>query len=551
MRSNQRNLILVPAMLLIFAVLPGFSQLKGLKTITEDELRMHLEFIAADEFRGRETPSPELEICNLYLAGLAKRMGLKPLVQDGSYYQTIPVNVTSVSPANTRLRLISDEEGESIYYYSKSFGGSFRSSGTYSGDVVFLGFGLSDPEKGWDDCKELDLSGKVVVILDARLPESHEMASTANRLWSRTYSLRDKGAAAVLSVVSPERESKKASGSDIFFNIPRGRMTDSYESQRSARSSRPATRPSAQDSPQRPPLPFAQAEIGHDIASEILGLSKGELSAMFTAVSRGKQVPGKAFANMRAELKIEVETHPDTTRSVLGLVEGTDPELKNEYVVICAHQDHLGVRNGEVMNGADDNGSGTVALIEIAQALMKDRPKRSIIIAWFTGEERGYIGSQYFLNNCPVPKEKISACLNMDMLCRNDRDSLFLVASDLLSSELDGAIHKMNKKHKINFAFDYTYSNRTHPQRVYYRSDQYPHIRFGIPSVWFFCGFTPDYHTPRDDLEFVDYKKMLKAAKLVYLTAYEIGGLKELLKLDVNPDVTSRGEHNLTVESIR
>ncbi len=108
-----------------------------------------------------------------------------------------------------------------------------------------------------------------------------------------------------------------------------------------------------------------------------------------------------------------------------------------------------------------------------------------MIIAWFTGEERGYIGSQFFVNNSVVPIEKINACLNMDMLGRNNTDSLFLVGSDLLSSELDKTIHKVNRQHNINFGFDYTYSNLTHPQRVYFRSDQYPHIRFGIPSVWF------------------------------------------------------------------
>ncbi len=272
---------------------------------------------------------------------------------------------------------------------------------------------------------------------------------------------------------------------------------------------------------------------------------------MFGEIASGRRVPGKNLPEKRIELRVEVEKRADTTRSVLGLVEGTDPELKHEYIVVCAHHDHLGVRNGEVMAGADDNGSGTVALIEIAQALMVERPKRSVIIAWFTGEERGYIGSQTFVNNCPVPIEKISACLNMDMLCRNDPGSLYLVASDMLSSELDGAINKVNKEYHIDFDFSYIYSNRTHPQRVYYRSDQYPHIRFGIPSVWFFCGFTPDYHTTRDVLELVDYKKMLKAAKLVYLTAYEIGNMPELLKLDVNPDVTSRGKHNLSVESIK
>lgn len=539
--------LFVLLIVLLLGISPCWAQVKGLKTITENELRMHLEFIAAEEFQGRETPSPHLEICTLYLGNLAKVYGLKPIMPDGSYYQTIPVNVTSVSQTNTRMRIIS-ERGERVYYYEKDFGGSFRRSGSYTGDVVFVGFGLSAPDQGWDDCKDLDLSGKVVVILDGKLPERHALAATANRARSRINALRNKGAAAVLTVVSKDRQKKKDAGVEIFYNIPRGRMAVSYESQRRSRSSVPAKKPPIR---QRPPLPFANSEISHEVAFEILGLSREELSEMFAKIECGQQVPGISFPKRRIELRIEVETRPDTTRNVLGLVEGSDPNLKNEYLVICAHHDHLGVRNGEVIAGADDNGSGTVALIEIAQALLTDRPKRSVIIAWFTGEERGYIGSQFFLNNCPVPIEKISACLNMDMLSRNDPESLYLVASDLLSSELDGSIHKVNKEYDINFDFSYIYSNRTHPQRVYYRSDQYPHIRFGIPSVWFFCGFTPDYHTPRDIVEFVDYKKMLKVTKLVYLTAFDVGNKEALLKLDVNPDVTSRGKHNLSIESIK
>jgi Zn-dependent M28 family amino/carboxypeptidase len=159
-------------------------------------------------------------------------------------------------------------------------------------------------------------------------------------------------------------------------------------------------------------------------------------------------------------------------------------------------------------------------------------------------------GSHYFINNCPVPVEKISACLNMDMIGRNDSDTLFLVGSDLLSTELDASLNRVNKKYGINFGFDYRYSDPKHPQRVYFRSDHYPFIRFGIPGVWIFCGFTPDYHTSRDLPEFINYNKFLKTTRLVYLTAYDIGNLKELLKLDVNPAVTTRGNHNLKESSL-
>ena len=123
----------------------------------------------------------------------------------------------------------------------------------------------------------------------------------------------------------------------------------------------------------------------------------------------------------------------------------------------------------------------------------------------------------------------------MDMLGRNNTDSLFLVCSDLLSSELDASINKVNIESGINFGFDYRYSNINNPEQVYFRSDHYPFVRFGIPSVWFFSGFTPDYHTPRDATEFINYAKFFRITKLVYLTAFDIGNKKDLLKLDINP----------------
>ena len=549
----------------------SFSQTKGLSTITEKELRYHLEFLGALEFRGRETPSPELEIATLYLGNWAKDAGLKPILKDGSFYQTVPITVTAVSQPNTKIR-ISRGNGERFFSYGKSFGGNFSGSGSYSGTVVFTGLGLSNPEKGWDDLKDLNLSGKVVLIMDEQLPASGPV--TSSRLSARIAVIRNKGAAAVFSILSPEREAK---GFKTFEKIPAGRMGTLYDSQRtsfgppaarttpqavSPASQAPPTSPTSPTSqasqttqtapviPPRPSLPFGQAEISHELAADILGISIAEVGAMFDMVKEGKQVPSKTLSEVRVQLDVKTESYPSTSRSVIGIIEGTDPVLKNEYIVVSGHHDHLGISNGEIMAGADDNATASVALIEIAQALLVERPKRSVIIAWFTGEEKGLNGSHYFVNNCPVPVEKISTCLNMDMLGRNNADSLFLVGSDLISSELDAAINKVNKQSKINFGFSYVYSNLTHPSSVYTRSDHYPFIRFGIPSVWFFCGFTPDYHTPKDVLEFIDYKKFFKITKLVYLTAFETANKMELLKLDVNPAVTSRGKHNLTERSL-
>jgi hypothetical protein len=524
------------------------SQAKGLKTITENDLRYHLEFLGAKEFRGRETPSNELEIAALYIGNWAKHSGLKPILKNGSFYQEVPLKVTAVSDAGTRLKVIK-VGNESTYYFKKSFGGNFPATGSYYGSVVFAGFGISDPGNGWDDLKGLDLRGKIVVIIDEQRPGDKSVPSPwlNTRLGDIVKVIRERGASAVFSIVSPEKLERIATPSGFYDYLPTGRLGITYDSQRTnfASSSAPVT--SNQD---RPLLPFVFAEINHHLAAGLLGVKDDEIAALFNAVRTGKSLPVKELPDVYVKLDVEVESSNATSRNVIAVVEGSDPVLKNEYVVISGHFDGRGIDDGEIIPAADDNGTATVALIEIGKALLAERPKRSVILAWVTGEEQGMNGSHYFINNCPVPVEKISACLDMDMLGRNNPDSLFLVGSDLLSSELDASIRRVNTRGGINFGFDHRYSNLTHPQRVYFRSDHYPFIRFGIPSVWFFCGFTNDYHTYRDLPEFIDYSKFMKATKLVYLTAMDIGNMKNMLKLDVNPAVTSRGAHNLKEPSL-
>jgi hypothetical protein len=536
-------------LVLLQACLCSFSQSRGLKTITEKELRYHLAFLGAKEFRGRETPSPELEIATLYLGNWLKNAGLKPLMSDGTFYQNVPLTVTSVFQPNTKITL-SKGSGEKVYYFGKGFNGNFSGTSSCSGSVVFIGTGIYDPENGWDDFKDLDLTGKIVIILDVQRPGLKYVsgATWASRLSTRITEIRKRGASAVFSIVSPERENRMARGVNIFDYIPAGRLSPVYDSQRTDFGF--GTGIVTGTATTRRSLPFERAEISHEVAAEILEVSKSEIAAMFETINHGQQVPPEEVPGINVRLDVDVDTYASTSRNVIALVEGTDPVLKNEYIVICGHHDGRGIDDGELIAGADDNGTGTVALMEIAQALMTERPKRSVILAWVTGEEQGMNGSHYFINNCPVPVEKISACLNMDMIGRNDSDTLFLVGSDLLSTALDASLNRVNKKYGINFGFDYRYSDPKHPQRVYFRSDHYPFIRFGIPGVWIFGGFTPDYHTSRDLPEFINYNKFLKTTRLVYLTAYDIGNLKELLKLDVNPAVTTRGNHNLKESSL-
>jgi hypothetical protein len=508
-------------------------QQKAGDSITAKELEVHLDFLASDEFRGRNTPSPELKITSRYIATMVESYGLEPLMPDGSYFQTIPLEVRTIDPTQSRIRLVTNQ-GHQSFSHGYDFGITDRryEEAQISGDIVFAGLGLEAPEQDWDDFSDVDIKGKIVVMLDASLPQSHPLGAPEHERLYRRRSRRtgQKGAVAVLSVVSEERERNFAEKGYLFDTTGRARLVQDLK----------APWVSSQ-------IPYSlRADIRHSMASEILGISPAELKEMFRTIKQGEKVPARVLRGRRLEITISVETQKDYTSNVVAFLEGTDNSLNDEYVLFGSHHDHIGTREGKVYNGADDNGSGTVAMLEIAQALTIARPKRSTILVWHTGEEKGLWGSRYFVEHSPVPVEKMSAELNMDMLCRNDPNSIYLIGSKILSSELDAAIHSVNDAH-IRMNLDYTYENPKHPESFFFRSDQYPYIQYGVPAVWFFCGTTEDYHQESDTVDRVDFEKMEKVARLVYLTAMELGNKQELLKLDTHPDITSRGEHNLKV----
>jgi hypothetical protein len=548
---RKSTFFLLSVVQLVALTFAGHAQTKAMNSITSDDLRLHLNIVASSETEGRNTPSTGVNIISRYLATMAERYGLKPLMPSGSYYQDIPLQIPAVSEHKSRLRVISPI-GEEFYSYPQGFGGNFRISGVWGGEVVFVGYGLSAPDKGWDDYGDMDLAGKVVIMLAGQLPEDHALRAPAI-LATRALVPRAKGAALILTVISPEREKDMFAGNAGFQLTQRPTLPSTYPTQNTGRTSTPPPKQQlvASTQPQEPrpgPAPVL-CEIRHETAAGILGINRSELEAMFASIARGQQVPRQLVAK-RIELSVVMETRTGSSPNVLAVLEGSDPILKSEYVVISSHHDHLGMRNGQPLDGADDNGSGTVGMLEIAQALAIERPKRSVIFAWFTGEEQGLLGSHYFVNNCPVPLEKISANLNLDMISRNDPDGLYLIASNHLSTELDGAIRNQNDKYS-RLKFDYKYSGEDRLENFYRRSDHYPFIRVGIPGVWLFCGTTPDYHTVRDTIDRVDFGKMEKVTRLTYLVTFEIGNKPELLKLDANPKVQTRGKHNTSVESIR
>jgi hypothetical protein len=535
------------------SLIPLAAQTKGLKAISAENMKPHLKFLGSREFRGRNTPSAELNIASRYIALIAERIGLKPLMPNGSYYQDVPVEVTTISAAKSYLRIMA-ESGEQKFYFPQAFTTSIRAGGEWAaaGSLVFLGSAVYGANPSPAAFADIDLRGKICVYLDIPRPidSSGQRVAMTGILpagWSRI--LREKGALGLVTIISRARENNLAQKGLTFDAAERLRFLDIESTNpRPLAESQAAPAPQTAAPSQAPAAasPFYTVEVRHETGAAILGVSRFELDKMFEAGGQGQPLPARSLEGKTLEVAVFMQQRKEATPNVVAYLPGGDPKLKEEYIVIGSHHDHNPSREGRIFPGADDNGSGSVAMLEIAKALMIERPKRSVIFVWHTAEEKGLIGAYYFVQHCPVPAEKISANLNLDMITRNDPNGIYLIGSNKVSTELDKSIHAMNDR-SIHLTLDYKYEDPGHPDRFFFRSDQYPYIRYGIPGVWFFCGTTEDYHQETDVEEKVDYKKMEKVTKLVYLVAMDIGNKPGLLKLDVSPDITSRGKHNMKI----
>ncbi len=543
-----RSRVIVLTVILFCAVaLPAQAQSRGLKAIRAGDMRIDLEFLAALEFEGRSGPSTALNIAARYIGLEAGRRGLKPLLPDGSYLQYVPVEVKSLSAGKSHLRVITSRS-EEAFFFPESFSPGSRSpaeEGTVAGPLVFLGTALNPATPDWNKLVLPDLRGKFAVLMDVPPPASAAQVAAVARTatFARSRFLREKGAIGLVTIIRAEREAnlaEKGIGFDLTMS-QRWRFPDIETGIPGA-----ASTLSPNQTGSSPAFPFYLVDVRHDAGAAILGLSRSDVDRLFASAAAGESIPPQSFDGRTLEVALYYDTQRTATPNVVGWIEGSDPKLKREYIVIGSHHDHLPPREGRILPGADDNGSGTVAMLSLVKAVKAQRPKRSVIFVWHTAEEKGLIGAYYFVQHCPVPVEKISANLNLDMISRNDPNMIYLIGSNKISTELDRAIHSANDR-SSKFKLDYTYESPAHPDRFFFRSDQYPYIRFGIPGVWFFCGTTPDYHQDTDLQERCDFNKMERVAKLAYVTLIDIGSKPGLLKLDVNPEITARGAHNMKI----
>ncbi|MGV3618479.1 MAG: M28 family peptidase [Fimbriimonas sp.] len=470
------------------AVAPPADVKKGFDRITIDEAKRHLGYLAGPECAGRGTGQPGYQKAAEYVAARFKEYGLKPVGPGGTYFQNVPFYATGVVPGSTDIVV-----GNRRVPANSVLITSAPETLDLKGKFVVL-----DVKGDRIDLAGPDLEGAIVVVRGDQRSQIRARAAVSRAKAAAILYETEK-----LPDATPSVSRQRGGGGRGRAGLPTGYILK--EAVQSISSAVVLNE-----------LKFASAEGGANGAS-----SYGPIA--LTAKMETKEVP---------------------VPNVVGLIEGTDPTLKAEIVGIGAHLDHLGVVNGVTYWGADDDGSGSAALIQVAAAFAANpvKPKRSILFMAFCGEEMGLIGSGYYSDNPLFPHEKMIAELQMDMVGRDsdgaqngdpnrmdkaseNRDTMRLVGSKRISTELDKTIQDLNRH--IGFKFKYD------AEDVYTRSDHYNFAKKGIPIAFLFDGFHPEYHQPTDTIEKINFTKLTSAAKLFYLTAMKLANTPERPKKDV------------------
>lgn len=507
------------------------------ESIRQEDLRADLFFLAGDSLRGRLTDTEENRASADFIRSRFERMGLKGAGPNNSFFQpynlmtatvgeSLTMNgleITAADGATRHLRL-----GQEFYPHRVS------ASGAATGPVVFAGFGISAPQLGYDDYNG-DVKGTVVLVLDhepgERDPSSPfdgVVTSEPSAAWRKALAAQEKGAVAVLFV------------SDVH-NHP---GVANFEA--TARNYWPEKPPRILNYTlaawaDRIHIPVAQ--ISPALAASLVAGTNKTLDELARSAETPRGFAPLPLPGGRVVLRTAVDRHVVPDRNVVALLEGGDPRLKTEWVIVSAHYDHNGADSTQIFNGADDNGSGVVALIEIAEAYALaategHRPKRSILFASWNSEERGLLGAWAYTEQPLAPLNTIAAVLNMDMIGRNEEipvgggprfaglevqtaesnsDALNLMAFSKVP-DITALVDKANGG--IGLELKKRYDNNS--SNLLRRSDQWPFLQRGVPAMGFITGLHPDYHTQYDRPEKINYVKMEKIARLVHQVSWDI-----------------------------
>lgn len=469
-------------------------------SITAEELKEMLYKYASDEFEGRETGEKGQKMAVEYLKSQYQALDIPTPLGNDDYFQEVPLEKQSVSEAKITVN------GKDFKSFEEHI--VLRASGNVNvstKEIVYVGYGIDS--ENYSDYKDLDVKGKIVLAKAGEPKDSEGNYVT-------TGSKEDTKWSSGRQSLSSKRDAAIENGAKGLM------LLDSYMFVRYA------------------PYYQRQAESG---TSGRLSLKSSDDEMMMLMINENLAqalhlsiLDDDKTKTLKTDLNLEIENKSEqiTSENVVAYIKGSTKP--NEIVVISAHLDHEGIKNGEVYNGADDDGSGTVAILEIAEAFKIAEksghgPKRSILFLHVTGEEKGLLGSRHYTDNDPIfPLENTVADLNIDMIGRSDpkrkegdRNYIYLIGSDKLSSDLHNISEEVNKKY-CNVELDYTYNDDNDPNRFYYRSDHYNFAKNNIPVIFYFNGTHDDYHQPSDTPDKIEYDLLENRTRLVFHTAWEI-----------------------------
>jgi hypothetical protein len=503
----------------------ALAQAPDVSSVRGDRMRADIQFLSSDPLEGRRFLEHGSEIAAQFIAAEFAKAGLKPAFGN-SFLQEFTVIQYRPDAAERRLALARGGR-ERVLEFGKDYtGGGFPRDITAAGGIVFAGYGITAPEYKYDDYAGVDARGKFVLVIE-REPQDNDPNSVFNGIGNTMYSnaqaklriAQQHGAIGVLLMRAPNRPPEP----------PRQRPAQAGPRTGAARMTPPPSNAIA-DNVVRIPL----INVTDALAAELFSAAGKKPAEVQQAIDASLKPASFELPDTRLNVHLaNSEFHKATAMNVVGILEGSDPALKNETVVFGGHFDHLGVRNGAVYGGADDDASGTAAVMELARAFAKGpRLKRTLVFAAFDGEEAGLLGSYYYAAH---PYGKTSVELNMDMISRSDtpltpeeaaqrpaRDNsseMFLIGA-FYSPELRSILERNAKE--VGLEVNYRY-DREPAQNVLWRGDSFPFVLDRVPAVWLFSGFTPDYHTPNDTVDKINVPKMEKTARLLYLTAIEVG----------------------------
>ncbi len=522
------------------------AQNEGLQSITIPDLESHLFFLASDELQGREAGKPGLEIAANYFAAQAKKIGLIAMDDNKDYSQSYIIEDNSCDQEASTIS-ISSASGDSFIMDEDFYMiiPPLSEDLDFSGEVVFAGYGINSEKFNYNDFSEVEVKDKILLVMDrAPLDESGTKSKFDDYDWNNLQNFNNKypyisslGPKAIFLVFDPK------SGHDCLSDIDPA--FPKYLS--SSKSLKDTEDPNAFFYNQIPKLVI----IHRNVAEKILEGTGMDLSTLQNLIDNSLEphsfpVPGKTV-----NFHLKVNKKETTTRNIFGIITGSDPTLKNEYVIYLAHFDHVGVdQTGDVYNGADDNASGSTALLEIAEAFMsqKNKTKRSIGFLWVSGEEIGLFGSKYYSDHPIIPLNQTAAVINLDMVgrTRTPADTGTVMGSDLsivggdtigvLGGLQSNILMNINKQtlNRMKMTGDYTYNDPHHPDMYYFRSDHINFARHDIPDLCYSTGTHKDYHQPSDSPDKIDYQKLKKVTDFVFMVGYNIANYKGEIVVD-NP----------------